>query len=61
MTCQTRGLSLSQLVEDLEPYLNGWRGYFGFCQTPRVLRTWGICGFAEDCVYVSLAAVGERS
>jgi RNA-directed DNA polymerase len=25
------------LVEDLTPYLLGWRGYFGFCQTPRVL------------------------
>jgi RNA-directed DNA polymerase len=37
ITQRTRGISLSQLVEDLAPYLNGWRGYFGFCQTPRVL------------------------
>jgi RNA-directed DNA polymerase len=37
MTRRTRGISLTQLVEDLAPYLNGWRGYFGFCQTPRVL------------------------
>ncbi len=37
ITCRTRGLSLAQLIEQLAPYLIGWRGYFGFCQTPRVL------------------------
>jgi RNA-directed DNA polymerase len=37
MTRRTRGISLQQLIEDLRPYLIGWRGYFGFCQTPRVL------------------------
>src|SRR5262250_544388 len=37
MTRRTRGISLQQLIEDLTPYLLGWRGYFGFCQTPRVL------------------------
>ena len=37
ITCRTRGLSLGQLIEELAPYLIGWRGYFGFCQTPRVL------------------------
>src|SRR5712671_2678026 len=37
MTRRTRGISLQQLIEDLMPYLIGWRGYFGFCQTPRVL------------------------
>ena len=36
-TRRTRGISLQQLIEDLTPYLIGWRGYFGFCQTPRVL------------------------
>src|ERR1700675_3039937 len=36
-TCRTRGLSLSQIIEELAPYLIGWGGYFGFCQTPRVL------------------------
>ena len=25
------------MIEELTPYLIGWRGYFGFCQTPRVL------------------------
>jgi RNA-directed DNA polymerase len=37
ITCRTRGISLQQLIADLTPYLIGWRGYFGFCQTPRVL------------------------
>ncbi|UVC19214.1 group II intron reverse transcriptase/maturase [Mesorhizobium onobrychidis] len=37
MTRRTRGISLPQLVKELKPYLIGWRGYFGFCQTPRVL------------------------
>lgn len=37
MTSRTRGRSLEQIVEGLAPYLIGWRGYFGFCQTPRVL------------------------
>jgi hypothetical protein len=36
-TCRTRGLSLTQIVEELTPYFIGWRGYFGFCQTPRML------------------------
>src|ERR1700741_4759332 len=36
-TRRTRGINLQQLIEDLTPYLIGWRGYFGFCQTPRVL------------------------
>ncbi len=25
------------MIEELTPYLIGWRGYFGFCQTLRVL------------------------
>jgi len=37
MTRRTRGISLSQVIEELTPCLRGWRGYFGFCQTPRVL------------------------
>jgi RNA-directed DNA polymerase len=37
MTRRTLGKSLPQVVEDLRPYLIGWRSYFGFCQTPRVL------------------------
>ncbi|MFC2172879.1 group II intron maturase-specific domain-containing protein [Acidobacteriota bacterium] len=37
LTRRTRGVSLPKLVEKLAPYLIGWRGYFGFCETPRVL------------------------
>jgi RNA-directed DNA polymerase len=37
VTRRTRGISLPQMVKELVPYLLGWRGYFGFCQTPRVL------------------------
>ena len=35
MTRRTRGFSLQQLIKELKPYIVGWRGYFGFCQTPR--------------------------
>src|SRR5919112_3373481 len=37
ITRRTRGISLPQVIEELRPYLIGWRGYFGFCQTPREL------------------------
>jgi len=37
ITRRTRGRSLPQIVEELRSYLVGWRSYFGFCQTPRVL------------------------
>ena len=37
MTRRTRGFSLQQMIKELKPYIVGWRGYFGFCQTPRVL------------------------
>src|SRR6266850_132677 len=39
LTRRTRGASLLQIVKELSVYLVGWRGYFGFCQTPSVLRT----------------------
>jgi RNA-directed DNA polymerase len=38
LTRRTRGASLPQIVKKLSVYLVGWRGYFGFCQTPSVLR-----------------------
>jgi RNA-directed DNA polymerase len=37
LTRRTYGVSLPKLIEKIAPYLIGWRGYFGFCQTPRVL------------------------
>jgi RNA-directed DNA polymerase len=39
LTRRTRGASLAQIVEELSRYLIGWRGYFGFCETPSVLRS----------------------
>src|ERR1700726_605389 len=38
LTQRTCGKSLAQIVKKLSVYLVGWRGYFGFCQTPSVLR-----------------------
>jgi RNA-directed DNA polymerase len=33
-----QNLSLTQLIKELGAYLRGWQGYFGHCQTPKVLR-----------------------
>lgn len=33
-----RAKSIEQTVADLAEYLTGWHGYFGFCETPSVLR-----------------------
>ena len=38
LTRRTGGISLARMVENLGSYLAGWRGYFGFCQTPSVLQ-----------------------
>jgi RNA-directed DNA polymerase len=38
LTRRTGGKSLKQTVKELSLYLVGWRGYFGFCETPSVLR-----------------------
>ena len=38
LTRRTSGRALAQIVEELSRYLMGWRGYFGFCETPSVLR-----------------------
>jgi len=37
LTRRTRGVSLERMVRQLRSYLQGWRNYFGFCQTPSVL------------------------
>ena len=37
LTCRTRGISMEQRAKELITYLRGWRGYFGFCQTPSIL------------------------
>jgi RNA-directed DNA polymerase len=38
LTRRTRGRCLVQIAKELSTYLIGWHGYFGFCQTPSVLR-----------------------
>jgi RNA-directed DNA polymerase len=39
LTRRTRGVSIETMVAQLSRYLRGWRGYFGFCETPTVLRS----------------------
>ena len=38
LTRRTRGCSLEQMIKRLSLYLQGWRAYFGFCETPSVLK-----------------------
>jgi RNA-directed DNA polymerase len=38
LTPRTRGISLEQMTKELATFLRGWKGYFGFCDTPSVLR-----------------------
>ena len=38
LTPRTGGRSLAQIAPELSRYLMGWRGYFGFCETPSQLR-----------------------
>jgi RNA-directed DNA polymerase len=38
MTRRTRAISLEQMTKELAAYLRGWKSYFGFCQTPSLLK-----------------------
>jgi len=38
LTNRNQGRALGEVIERLALYLRGWRGYFGFCETPSVLR-----------------------
>jgi RNA-directed DNA polymerase len=38
LTRRTRGRSLKRVIADLAAYLNGWLGYFGRSETPRLFR-----------------------
>jgi hypothetical protein len=38
LTRRAGGRSLVQIAKEMSTYLVGWRGYFGFCQTPSLLR-----------------------
>jgi len=37
LTRRTRGISVEQMTKELASYLQGWRSYFGYSQTPSVL------------------------
>src|SRR6266704_4394095 len=37
ITRRAKGVSIETTIEELAPYMRGWRSYFGFCETPRVL------------------------
>lgn len=38
ITRKANGTSMKQMIEELSRYLRGWRGYFGFCETPSELE-----------------------
>lgn len=38
LTRRTRGISFQQMVTNVSRYLQGWRGYFAYCETPSVLK-----------------------
>ena len=37
ITRRAKGVSMETTIEELAPYMRGWRSYFGFCETPEVL------------------------
>jgi RNA-directed DNA polymerase len=37
ITRRAKSVSMETTIRELAPYMRGWRGYFGFCQTPEVL------------------------
>jgi len=37
VTRRAKGVSIEATIAELAPYMRGWRGYFGFCETPEVL------------------------
>ena len=37
ITRRAKGVSIETTIEELARYMQGWRSYFGFCETPEVL------------------------
>jgi RNA-directed DNA polymerase len=37
ITRRAKGVSMQTTIEELAPFMRGWRSYFGFCETPEVL------------------------
>jgi len=38
LTCYRRGVTIEQMIEKLNRYLMGWRGYFSYCQSHSILQ-----------------------
>jgi RNA-directed DNA polymerase len=38
LTGRTRVISIERMTKQLSSYLRGWKGYFGFCETPSVME-----------------------
>ena len=47
ITRRAKGASIKTTIAELASYMRGWRGYFGFCETPEVLVYLG--GSGCDC------------
>lgn len=39
ITRRAKGVSMKTTIDELAPYMRGWRSYFGFCETPEVLMS----------------------
>src|SRR5262249_54134333 len=39
ITRRAKGVSIEKTMEELASYMRGWRTYFGFCETPIVLKS----------------------
>ena len=37
ITRRAKGVSIETTIQELAPYMRGWRNYFGFCETPETL------------------------
>ena len=37
ITRKAKSVSIETTMNELAPFMRGWRGYFGFCETPEVL------------------------
>ena len=52
ITRRAKGVSMKTTIEELAPYMRGWRSYFGFCETPEVLiglTRWVRCDCGRPC------------
>ena len=59
ITRRAKSVSLEATMAELVPYLRGWRGYFGFCETPEVLI--GLIRWVRLRLRAALVATMENS